>query len=319
MIATNATASDRWAIWSTEAVLVITEPSRLRTAHRLVDETLAEVERACSRFRPDSELSLLRGRMAGGVAVSRTLAALVDAALRAAAWTDGDVDPTVGLRLAELGYDRDLAAVGADAEIAVEVHPLPASRNGWRRIRLDGDRLTVPDDLALDLGATAKAVAADRAAARVAAELGCGAFVGLGGDIATAGPGPDGGWQVRVQDLPADPAQQVSLSPGWAIATSSTQKRRWSAGGRRMHHILDPRSGLPAPETWRSVTAVARDCLRANAVSTAAIVRGPRALAWMRELGVAGRLVDASGRVHTTGAWPAPTPSPEPEEAVDVR
>ncbi|GAA4168791.1 FAD:protein FMN transferase [Gryllotalpicola koreensis] len=303
-MSTRSTARMDWTVWGTDAVLTVTDSAQLVAARGILDSSLLDVERAASRFRPDSELSLLTGRAAAGVSVSPLLARLVDAALRVAARTKGCVDPTLGNRLAELGYDRDLAEVRARADFSVSAHLLPPQDEQWRRVRLEGTTLTVPDDLALDLGATAKAVAVDDAAALISRELGCGVLVGLGGDVATAGPGPDGPWQIDVCDVPGDPAQQISLSPGWAIATSSTQRRRWTAAGRTMHHILDPRSGLPAPETWRSVTVVADSCLDANAVSTAAIVRGPRAIEWINTLGYAARLVSSAGRVHAIGGWP---------------
>jgi thiamine biosynthesis lipoprotein len=176
-------------------------------------------------------------------------------------------------------------------------------------VRLDGNRLTVPAHLGIDLGATAKAAAADRVAARIATELGCGVLVSLGGDIASAGPAPAGGWQVLVQDAPLDPSAHVSLAEGLALATSSTQKRRWTKAGRPQHHILDPASGLPAEPVWRSVTVAAETCHRANTLSTAAIVRGHKAVAWLRELGVPARLVDADGIVVSLGGWPDDDPS----------
>jgi thiamine biosynthesis lipoprotein len=98
------------------------------------------------------------------------------------------------------------------------------------------------------------------------------------------------------------------VDSGWAIATSSTQKRRWMKDGRHLHHILDPRSGLPAPTTWRTATVVSRRCWQANALSTAAIVRGRSALGWLEDLGVAARLVDERGSVFVTPGWPAPSP-----------
>jgi thiamine biosynthesis lipoprotein len=164
--------------------------------------------------------------------------------------------------------------------------------------------ITAPADIRLDLGATAKAIAADRAAAGVHAALGCGVLVSLGGDLATAGPAPRGGWQVVVQDLEDDPAQQTTLAPGFAMATSSTQKRRWQHGGAQVHHILDPRFGLPAEPVWRSVTVAASTCLEANAYSTAAVVRGYAAVDWFRREGITGRLVDTHGRTIHTGGWP---------------
>lgn len=107
-----------------------------------------------------------------------------------------------------------------------------------------------------------------------------------------------------VQDLPGDPEQQVTLEAGQAMATSSTQKRRWTLNGVEMHHILDPRFGLPVEPVWRSLTVAASSCLLANTYSTAGIVRGFAAVRWLENLGVAGRCVDQQYRVVTTGAWP---------------
>ncbi|QYF74270.1 FAD:protein FMN transferase [Cryobacterium sp. PAMC25264] len=180
---------------------------------------------------------------------------------------------------------------------------------------LVGNRLRVPAHLALDLGATAKAVAADWTATVISAALGCGVLLSLGGDIATAGPAPAGGWQVRVQDTPADPAATITLVPGMALATSSTQHRRWTMAGQAQHHILNPRTGRPAEPVWRSVTVAASSCHRANTLSTAAIVRGTAALPWLRQLGAAARLVDVNGSVTVLGGWPAdPEPVPTRSE-----
>ena len=101
---------------------------------------------------------------------------------------------------------------------------------GWRVVELTGTRLRLPAGVELDLGATAKAVAADRCAGAVADALGVGVLVSLGGDIATAGPGPPGGWQVLVQDTPTDPAAHLGLLGGTAVATSSSVRRTWRRG-----------------------------------------------------------------------------------------
>jgi FAD:protein FMN transferase len=176
--------------------------------------------------------------------------------------------------------------------------------------------VTVPVGVLLDLGATAKACTADRCAALVAARTGAGVLVSLGGDIATAGPGPAGGWRVLVQDRPVDPACTVTLPAGHAIATSSTVRRRWRHGGRLVHHVLDPRTCQPAEPVWRSVTVAAPRCLLANTLSTAALVRGQAALPWLRALDVPARLVDAAGAVLSTPRWPGPAacgPPPQVE------
>jgi thiamine biosynthesis lipoprotein len=285
----------QWPVWGTVARIVVTDPGVIQEATAIVRAELAAVDVACSRFRPDSEL-IAACRSGRTTTVGPLLAELVAAALGAARETGGDVDPTVGAALCGLGYDRDFAALtGRRVAPAVQVFPTP----DWRTVRLDGRELTVPPGVLLDLGATAKALAADRAAATVAAELGTGVLVALGGDIATAGPAPQGGWRVLVQDRPGDPQCTVRLPAGAALATSSTVSRAWGD----LHHILDPRTGRPAPPIWRTVSVAACSCLRANTLSTAAIVRGSGAPALLA--GGPARLVTADRDVLRLGGWPA--------------
>lgn len=313
-------AQSEWTVWGLEASLAVTDHTMLPEAEAAVRAVVADVDLACSRFRSDSELMMLQPAMAGGATISGMLRHLMERALYAARLTDGDVDPSLGADLDALGYRQGIISVPVPADRpptpATPGGAGPAARPavlrvpGWSRITLDGQTLTVPGDLRLDLGATAKAVAADLAAATVHGRLGCGVLVSLGGDLATAGPGPvasarPGPWQVLVQDLPADPSQRIALEPGFALATSSTQKRRWTHDGADVHHILDPRFGRPAEAIWRSVTVAAPTCLEANAYSTAAVVRGMAALEWFRAEGIPARFVDRQGRTSVTGGWPA--------------
>ncbi len=296
----------QWTVWSTTARVVVTDPGAVAEARRVVEAELAEVDAACSRFRPDSELRTA-SRRRGPVEVSPRLAELVGAALEAAGGTDGDVDPTIGAALCALGYDADFAEAGTRPGTGATVRIFPSA--GWRDVRLRGRWLTVPAGVVLDLGATAKAWAADRCAALVAAGLGVGVLVGLGGDIATSGPAPEGGWRVLVQDGADQPGTTVTLPAGAALATSSTISRRWRHAGEMVHHILDPRTGRPAQPVWRTASVAAFTCVRANALSTAALVRGTAALPWLSGLGAPARLVAADGTVATTGEWPEHDPT----------
>jgi len=317
-------ARSDWRVWSTDAAVVVERGDVVDAARAVADEVIAAVGAACDRFDPASELSRLSGEQTErGVEVSPLLADLVATALRVAERTGGSVDPTLGRELARWGYDRDLGeleapagtAEGSDADTDAAARPFAVSVTrrspGWRSVRLAGRILTMPASLRLDLGATAKPYAADLVAARVARDLGTGVLVSLGGDIATAGTTSAGGWEVLVQDAPADPSQQVFLPDGSAIATSSTQKRRWRHDGRDHQHILDPATGAPVVPAWRSATVAASDCVEANALSTAAIVRGRAAAPWLAGQGAAARLVDLQGRVVATGAWPAPDTLPD--------
>ncbi len=298
----------QWSVWSTTARIVVTEPEALAAAASEVEAVLAAVDEACSRFRTDSELRRVEAAANGRpVPVSPLLARLIEAALDAARRTDGDVDPTIGTALCDLGYDRDLSHIAKDRSFPINgsssrmvVAPAP----GWRQVRVSGQELTVPAGVRIDLGATAKAYAADLAASAVHRRLGVGVLVSLGGDIATAGPGPEGGWRVLVRDRPGEPSCTVALAAGTALATSSTRSRRWRAGNRTLHHILDPRTCQPARAVWRTVSVGAPTCLRANTLSTAAVVRGEAAPRWLRKQKVPARLVGADGHVLTLGGWP---------------
>jgi FAD:protein FMN transferase len=309
-------ASASWHALGTGVHLVVTRAGALAEARRMLAADLAAVDLACSRFRADSELVALdhapQGRpgVTGPVRISPLLAEAVAVALEAARLTGGDVDPTVGAAMSAAGYDRDFASVPPDGPpVRLTVARVP----GWRSVVLDeaAGTLSLPAGVRLDLGATAKAWAADRAAGEIAAALGCGVLVGLGGDIAVAGPPPEGGWRVRVQDVsgrpedpPAGPSAVVAIRTG-GLATSSTAARRWRRGGDVLHHILDPRTGIPAAPVWRTVSVAAASCAAANTASTAAIIKGESAPGWLAGLGLPARLVTASGGVLTIGGWPA--------------
>ena len=306
-------AAASWRALGTLVHLVVTEPSCLPAARRLLEADLAAVDLACSRFRADSEICTLQGTNdTKAQQVSLLLAEAIAVALRAAELTDGDVDPTVGAAISALGYDRDFEQIQAARRPAgqLTVRTVP----GWRQVRLEGQTLTMPAGVQLDLGATAKAWAADRSAARIEERMGCGVLVSLGGDIAVAGPAPEGGWRIRVQDVtgapdetPDGPYALIAIRDG-GLATSSTRARRWQRGGDVLHHILDPRTGLPAEPVWRTVLVAAGTCADANAASTAAVIRGRAALGWLARLGLPARLVDATGAVFTVAGWPQETP-----------
>ena len=303
-------ASAGWTALGCWVHLVVTEPGALAAARSMLEADLADLDVACSRFRADSELVALDHAHGRAVRLSPLLASAVAVALRAAELTDGDVDPTVGEAIAAAGYDRDFSLVPPDGPpLNLVVRAVP----GWRQVQLDltSRTLVMPPGTRLDLGATAKAWAADRAAARIAAELGGGVLVGLGGDIAVAGPAPEAGWRIRVQDVtgrpeevPDGPSTVVAITSG-GLATSSTTARRWRRGGSVLHHILDPRTGLPPAPVWRTISVTAATCADANAASTAAIIRGGEAAGWLAAIGLPARLVDVGGAVETVAGWPA--------------
>ncbi len=306
------------AIGVTNQVTVL-DAGALQPAVEIARREVAALDDACSRFRDDSEIVALNRSGPDGLSVSPLLFAATEVAIEAARATDGLVDPTVGGALRGLGYDRDF-------DVVVTTAPKPAFRlvpaSGWESVRLDPEcrRISLSRRSAeLDLGATAKAFCADRIARAVRDATGSDVLVSLGGDIAVCGAPPEG-WPIHVgDDHKRDSGGQVVAIRDGGLATSSTTVRRWKAGRVELHHIVNPATGAPAPEYWRTVSVAAANCVDANAAATAAIVLGPKAAAWLSERSLAARLVHRSGRVQTTGGWPEPAPlSTESSEAAQT-
>ena len=287
--------------------LVTTTRSRIRQAKAAVDDVIAAIDMAASRFREDSELSRLNASTDREMRVSPLLAQALAAALRGARMTAGAVDPTIGSSIRLIGYDTDFAGVPAHGHaLRLVAHRVP----GWRLIEFDERSRTVrvPRQVEIDLGATGKALAADlAAAAALEAAGGGGVLVSLGGDIAVAGAPPPGGWAIQIEEDSGAPTAQgaevVSIASG-GVATSSTTVRRWTRGGVVLHHIIDPATGLPAASPWRTATVVAASCVDANIASTAAIVLGEAAQAWLEANHLPARLVDRDGTISRIGRWP---------------
>jgi FAD:protein FMN transferase len=301
-------ASVSFPALGTTALLCVAEAEGLPAAHDELERELSALDEACSRFRGDSELVRLNAHAGRGpVGVSPQLFEAIQVSLAAAEETSGLVDPTVGRTLRLAGYDRRFATVKLrdGSTFRPSFAPVP----GWRQVALDPASRTVAlaKDVELDLGATAKALAADRIARSAAQVSGTGVLVSLGGDVAVDGPAPDSGWPIRVADDHAadseEPGPTVALSAG-GLATSGTTVRRWLAGAVALHHVVDPRTGRPAETPWRTVTVAGPTCVDANVASTAAVVLGEEAPTWLAARGLPARLVREAGEVTCVGGWP---------------
>jgi thiamine biosynthesis lipoprotein ApbE len=312
-----AVALKSWKALGTSVLVLTTRDDRLEAATTTVRQVLEDVDAAYSRFREDSELTRVNANAGRTIPISPLLATAIDAALRAARLTDGAVDPTIGRAIRVAGYDDDFSRIssphpalprerGRDIQLRAERVP------GWQAIRLDRRSRTVwlPPGVELDLGSTGKALAADLAAVAAMAAAGDGGvLVSLGGDIATAGEPPVGGWRILVaEDSGVSPNGDgdVICVPAGGVATSSTTVRRWSRGGELLHHIIDPKTSLPTAGPYRTVTVVAATCLDANIASTAAIVHGEAAIEWLTSWRLPARLVESDGTIHYIGPWPDP-------------
>jgi FAD:protein FMN transferase len=296
-----------FAAIGTTATVAVSRPEALPHARRLLAARLDRLDRLCSRFRTDSELSRANAHAGREQPASTELRAAVADALAAAAETDGLVDPTVGRALQDAGYDRTFTLVRERDCWTPRL--ATATGSHWRDVAIDDVRgtLMIPEGVELDLGATAKAKEADDAALELAAVLGSGVLVSLGGDVAVAGTPPRGGWCVRIADdhaAPHDVAGPLVALRSGGLATSGTTVRRWRAGGAEAHHLIDPRTGRPAATPWRTVSVAASSCLEANVAATAAIVCGEGAIGFLHARAVHARLVANRGGVDYVGDWP---------------
>jgi thiamine biosynthesis lipoprotein len=307
----GALPSITWRDWSCSVCVTVTERGQLDAAAQIVRRLMDEVDRAVSRFRPDSEIERANNHPGVVIAVSTLTAHLVGVAIDAARDTKGAVDPTLGGELIGVGYDRDIDSVrrGRASSNSNTSHETAASSapraQPWRRVVVDRvlQRIGVPAGVRLDLGATAKAWTADEAARRINARLGGAALVSIGGDVAVASQ-PEPPWQIDVSELQGVDPLRIALHYG-GLATSSTLGRCWTrSDGSMAHHLLDPRTGAPVSGPWRTASVWAPNALQANVLSTWALVDADAALRRIRERNLAARLVSCEGEVFAAGNWP---------------
>ena len=320
----TAQAPDRigqadWRALGTGVRLLVLDGD-LAAARTAVEHVLDDVDLAYSRFRPDSELMAVNAAAGRTVRLGSLLARALQGSIDGARRTGGAVDPTVGRALRVVGYDADFRLLaGTSRPIELHMAPVP----GWSTMAFDSPARTlrVRPGVELDLGSTGKGLAADLAAAAALRAIGVaaigatgvasGVLVSLGGDIATAGRVPDGGWRILLAEdsnAPSDGEGEVVAIQRGAMATSSTTVRRWGTSeGVTVHHIIDPRTGLPADTPWRTATVVAATCEEANAASTAAIVLGRAACGWLEAARLPARLVANDGSIVRLAGWPDPS------------
>ena len=309
-----ATRSERWRQIGTNVDVVVSN-SPIEPAVQAVRSTIDSADSALSRFRDDSELSLVNRSPGRRLRVSPMLAHAVDVAIAAAIRTEGMVDLTLGSAVKLIGYDRDFDALGGREldDIRTQHEGLQfVAVSGWGAVELNRARgtLRVPTGVELDLDSVGKALIVDLAARAAAQTLptGGGVLISIGGDLMTMGRPPRGGWNVQLAEDSSAPldagAPAVAIHEG-ALATSSTTVRRWRAGGVLVHHIIDPRTGRPAQSPWRTATVVAADCVTANTAATAAIILGDAAPQWLEDRSLPARLVGNDGSVTYVCGWPA--------------
>jgi thiamine biosynthesis lipoprotein len=257
-----------------------------RTARAALEAASAEalrIERKFSRYRADNIIYTINHSAGSPVEVDEELAGLLDYAATCHEISNGRFDITSGVLRRVWTFDGREHAPDPTALAAA------LALVGWERVTWRDRRITLPAGMEIDLGGLGKEYAVDRAAAQVAAVTDAAFLANFGGDLFASGPRRGGQpWLVGVEDPAATGSGQklrLELARG-ALATSGDARRYVIVGGRRLGHILDPRTGWPVEGAPRSVTVMADRCTEAGTLATLAILRGPDAARFLADQGV---------------------------------
>jgi FAD:protein FMN transferase len=269
----------RFAAMGCEIVIGGGAPSE----HRAIERLFFERELVFSRFISQSELNRVNASAGRLQVVSQLFAETLRIALHAADETGGLVHPTLGAALEAAGYTRDSPLLGPDPEP-------PGLPRRSDPVFVLGRVVALAAGVTLDLNGVVKSLAVDDALALLPGE----GFVSAGGDLAARG-------ELSVA-LPGNGS--VSLRRG-ALATSGSAKRWWLRGGKVQHHLIDPRTGVPAESPWSQVTACGATCLAADVAAKAGFLLGERGPRWLDEERIPARFLTADGEVTANETWRA--------------
>lgn len=269
-----------------------------------VERVVESYEQQFSRFRPDSDLMMLNRRREARVSAALHQVLLV--AREIAEWSQGLVVPSLAQLMNDIGYDRsfDEIAPVQSADISASVVP------DWRGIQVQGRKVTLPAHVQVDVSGVAKGWIAQQLVAQLVPTNPI-VLVQLGGDVVVAAPMTDP-WCIAIDHpFASAPVAHIALAEG-AVMTSSVYQRRWQRANRPVHHIIDPRSGIPAQSDVATATVIAADAAYAEAGAKVAVILGIRVgLAWLSARGLPALIVDHHGAVHTNDEW-HPFVWPEP-------
>lgn len=315
----------RFRAMASEVTVRVIDPIRDPSdAITQVEATFREIERTCSRFDATSDLMLANSHPAMWTQVAPLCLATIELAHSAYQRTNGAFDPRVLRTLGAMGYDRSLGFAQGDVQTMAMELPEAWSARAWTpAFDRAGSRVRLGED-PIDLGGIGKGYAV-RLGIEALAGLGRAALVEAGGDLATYGDGParTGGegraWRASVED-PRRAGTDVSSTPiavldvsDAAVATSSTKLRRWRAGDRDVHHLIDPRTGQPAASGLLSVTVIDHDPAWAEVWTKAAFMQGAHDIAaFAEDTGLAALWVDGTGALGSSESmrgrilWEAP-------------
>ena len=265
-------------------VLVDTgQRAEAEAALRLARHEAQRIERKFSRYLSGNIVHRINHAGGREVVVDDETAQLLDYAAECHAMSDGRFDVTSGVLRRVWRFD------GGDRVPSAEQVSEVLELVGWHRVSWRRPAFAMPAGMEIDLGGIGKEYAVDRAAALIAARTASAFLVNFGGDLFASAPRRGGrDWAIGVDDPDRTgeaALYRIDFARG-GLATSGDARRfvRWN--GRRLGHILNPRTGWPVEDAPRSITVIAPTCVEAGTLSTLAYLRGPDAKAFLEEQGV---------------------------------
>lgn len=270
-----ALLTDSWrAMGSQVDIAVVDGPVSSLDAGRCV---VADLERAWSRFRDDSEISRLNRARGEWVTIDSSTRALLELMRQGHDASDGLFDPTVLDAVTAAGYDRSVTWPEPGRPVfRLDGRGTPGPAPGLGSLVLDRGRARIAPGVGVDPGACGKGLAADMVVEAMLAEGAAGVLVSVGGDVAAGGATPDDrGWGVQVTG-PGDRVLALLALSGGGVATSATWRRRWQrADGTMAHHVIDPRTGLSSTGPAVQATVLAATAGWAEVMATTLLL-GPQ-------------------------------------------
>ena len=276
-------------------------PADAADAGEPVVQLFDEWDRRFSRFRPDSELSILNARAGEQTDVSEPMLAALMAAFDGARATDGIFDPLLANRMVELGYDRTFTQLPTERAGVSLTQWQPGM---WREVAIDpiNRTVTLPAGSGVDLGGIVKGMAVDAGLALLVESGLPFALVNAGGDLAVHGTPPATPvWPIAIELGARE--RVVTLRSG-GLATSSALRRRWRTNGSEQHHLLDPHTGMPAQSGVVQASVAAASCRQAEIAAKVALLSGATAGAtFLEQHRLAGLLLTDDGTEWHVGRW----------------
>jgi thiamine biosynthesis lipoprotein len=253
-----------------------------RALVRLGSTEARRIEKKFSRYRSDSVVRQINSKAGSSVEVDDETAQLLDFAERCHELSDGLFDISSGVLRRAWTFD------GGDRMPAADTIRGLLQFVGWKKIAWQRPVIKLAVGMEIDLGGIGKEYAVDRTLQLLQQHSDLGILVNYGGDIAVGGKRRDGmAWRVGIEDSRhiESAVKNICLKQG-AIATSGDARKFVVVGGKRYGHILNPQTGWPVADGFRSVTVAADSCSEAGFLSTCGILNGQKASEFLRDAGV---------------------------------